>query len=322
MRLDANKKILGIKAETTRGTAITVTTADCYECWDLDVSLEPQVKDYSILQNSLTRPLAGLIMGAIYGTITCKMYAIVGQSTAQAASITAMTRIWNACGLSQQAESTVETITPDDTANTSVSVLVNVDGRDRLFRGCSGNCQLVIAAGEVPYWDITLTGVYTGMSETAALVPNTLYAPTKSIYSSVNAMSLADGAGSPVSMLACWKSITLDPGYAVAPLLDLGALQGVKYFSRVGNPAPKVNFTCYKFRDAANSSQYDAEADAAFRLNQTCTLAIATSSMIAATGKLISLNMVEDNGWVAWEGVLDLRGAAEAEWKITIENAA
>jgi hypothetical protein len=44
---------------------------------------------------------------------------------------------------------------------------------------------------------------------------------------------------------------------------------------------------------------------------------------VLAYGKLSQLQPTEDNGWVVWDGVIDLRSAtAEAEWLVTVENAA
>jgi hypothetical protein len=322
MRLDANKRIIGIKAESTRGTYAAPQATDVYAVWDLNlVDRDAQVKEFSVLQNSLTRNPSGMVMGAIYGTANFKIYAIVGSDSAQAAHITALTRIWNACGLQTTTVSTASVVKPHDAANTSVSVVVNVDGRDMTLRGASGNCKLVMTAGEVPYWDVTLTGVYTGTTETASLGHANAYNPTPAIYNDTSAITLNDGAGAAVDMYACWRSIELDPGYSVAPLANLNGTQGVQYFSRVGNPTPKLSFQCYKFRTSNDATQYDAEADAAFRLGQTVTLTIADT--VLAYGKLSQLQPTEDNGWVVWDGVIDLRSAtAEAEWLVTVENAA
>lgn len=304
------KRLLGVKAETTRGTYDAPGNSDWIEVWDLELSLDPQAEDLALFRNSLTRPLSGLIMGPIYGTIAFKIFAMVGTNADAAAYITGITPLLQASHL--QYDDVATNIIPCHDADKGVSMVVHVDGVSQALRGCAGKMILVMEAGKVPYWDCSFTGVYMGATETTATV-NAIFAPKKTVRTSAAAFTLADGS---YTYTSCLRELRLDTGYTVVPYPCSNAAQGIAYFAHSGDYKPTLAITCGKLTKS-DGTNYEAEMDAAFRANTAVTAVVANE--LQADGVIESYNAVDDNGWLAHEMTIDLRADVdEKEWQVNV----
>lgn len=74
-----------------------------------------------------------------------------------------------ACGMAETiVASTTVTYAPVSTSFKSATIYYNIDGVLHKLTGCRGNVEMTIAAGQIPVFKFTFTGIYNAPSDTAA----------------------------------------------------------------------------------------------------------------------------------------------------------
>ena len=322
------KALIAAELESARGTYETIDTGDIILAHDIELpAWDANMYQYNIGATGATktRHANSYIMGEVVAPIRFKSFLPLDHQTNSFAVLcgTGVTSdLFKACHtVSALSAGTSYTMTADDDAASCVSLSINIDGMEWRFRGCAGNVEFHFEAGAPAYLQWDMLGVLSASAESAVL-SGTAYAPTPETVESFGTFTLNDGT---VTMYSSVKEIVLSTGNVLTKRMDCMSAKGVAYIDAASR-LPTLKYTISPPKDAT-TAVYDAELMAAYVDDTACNIvfyvtasggATADTLDIGFTGIHTALNLVNDNGFLLYNG--ELAGysvTAEAEWSAT-----
>lgn len=161
----AKKTVIGVKAETTQGTAVAVTATDFILAEDVQWKPVGEMIDRNAERSSLDSLKS--ILGRYYVEVTFKTE--VKASGSAGTAYAPLGAAIEACGFDESISAGVSVtyapISSAPSANflgpaTSVSLEVYEDGLKHVVEGCVGNMKLVLVAGKIAFYEFTFRGEY------------------------------------------------------------------------------------------------------------------------------------------------------------------
>lgn len=169
MALSMRKTLVALKVETTEGTPVSLTGADCFLI--RNATLTP------LAGNTVTREFVRETYGN-YGTIQLDQHVELSFEVEFSPSGTAGTRppygdALLACGFEETTSAGTSVIyNPVSSDIDSCTIAVYMDGVKHLMAGCRGNVSLTLGRGSLPTLNFTFMGSYAAPVDASPLTPN------------------------------------------------------------------------------------------------------------------------------------------------------
>jgi hypothetical protein len=278
------RQAIGIKQESTQGTAVVPATATDYILVE-DVTLTVEKE---VLQRDYRRPSLDKLSHVI-GERYCKVSfkkELVGSGTrgdATIAGFVGLDAALQACGLtSTPSAATSITYAPTSTAASanffgpgkSVTIEIYKDGLKHIVNGCLGNPKLMIEEGKFGYWEFEFQGVYTDPTDVAVPTPTIVNVSPPIIFGATVAVQ---------TYAAILSKFEIDFGNKVSKRQDAASATGIKGFVITD-------------RDPKGSVQIEAESVATHNFfNKLMTSAEASTSIVigATSGNIHTFTMAK-----------------------------
>ena len=310
------KTIVGIKAESTRGTWNAPTSTDLFKVSNFSLpDISPEIIDWAPLRNTMTPE--DYIVGNITGTMSfdVAMPLTFDGDVAKVQWLDAFSPIFQAAGMKIESS----TITPDDDADTGLSVSVNIDGHEERLVGAGANLSIKYTAGEVAIMTVELTGVYLQASEETA-VSGTPNGCSPQVVEDINTFTLSGTR----DIVSCLASLEINMGVELNKFPCAQSNKGIKYYE-IANRSVKASIQLA----SSDTATWDDDLDEDFRTGVTTTATLeplGTGSgnevVVHVTGKLTSKQGVDLEGNRFHDLELSGCGTAEGEIEITFEDEA
>lgn len=166
MPLLSRKRTLLVKTEVTYGTD-PVPTGAANAVLVRNLSVTPL--NAEIVSRDLVRPYLGASDQLIASRYVGCEFEVEMAGSGAAGTAPGYGALLQACGMSETVvASTTVTYAPVSAAFKSVTIYYNIDGVLHKLTGCRGNVEITIAAGQIPVFKFTFTGIYNSPTDTAA----------------------------------------------------------------------------------------------------------------------------------------------------------
>lgn len=226
MPLNATKKAIFAKTETTYGTAISTAAADAI----LVSNLEVQPIEGDQVDRNLVKPYFGAsdILTANARTRVSFGVELAGTGTAPttSAAVPHYGALLRSCAMSETI--VANTATGSDPSNakvaykpvsesiSSVTIRCNYDGVLHVVRGCRGNVRLQCQTGQIPMLMFEMEGIYVSPTDSAFAdsIANVNYSGIAKplIFNSTNTTNFRFLSQSNVEVDPCLQSVEIDVG--------------------------------------------------------------------------------------------------------------
>lgn len=166
MPLLSRKRTILAKTEITYGTDPTPTgTANAILVRNLNIT----PLNAELASRDLVRPYLGASEQLLASSYVAVDFEVEMAGAGTAGTAPAYGPLLLACGMSETLVAlATATYTPVSTAFKSVTIYYNVDGVLHKITGARGNVELNIAAGQIPTFKFSFTGLYNAPTDTAA----------------------------------------------------------------------------------------------------------------------------------------------------------
>jgi hypothetical protein len=166
MPLLSRKRTILAKIETVYGTDPTPTgAANAVLCRNIN----PKPQNADLKSRELIRPYLGASERYLAGAYSTIEFEVEMAGSGTAGTAPAYGALLRACGMTETVSAGISvTYTPLSATFPSVTIYFNVDGVLHKITGARGNVELMLQAGEIPYYKFTFTGLYNAPADTAA----------------------------------------------------------------------------------------------------------------------------------------------------------
>ena len=166
MPLLSRKRTILAKTEITYGTDPTPTgTANAILVRNLNIT----PLNAELASRDLVRPYLGASEQLLASSYVAVDFEVEMAGAGTAGTAPAYGPLLQACGMSETLVAlATATYTPVSTAFKSVTIYYNVDGVLHKITGARGNVELNIAAGQIPTFKFSFTGLYNAPTDTVA----------------------------------------------------------------------------------------------------------------------------------------------------------
>jgi hypothetical protein len=170
--MNSKRKVIGIKAETTQGTAVACTATDFLLAENIEVDIQPEFLERN--PQRITFDTLAHVVGKKTVTVKFK-HELKGTGTAGTVttSFTPLDAAIQACGFSSVFGTGIGTYAPLTTAISNflrfktVSIEVFIDGLKHIIAGCVGTFKISAEVNKIPTIEFTFYGTYAAPSDTA-----------------------------------------------------------------------------------------------------------------------------------------------------------
>jgi hypothetical protein len=242
MVLFYENRVLGVKAETTPGTKVSLVAADAaMNVYDADIMPELQWED-RMSQNGFGT-LRSYHTGQV-GKATFKIDLAYGGTSIPAY----LTTLLSGCGIvlnTRKFQSKLEAPDAPSAAVKCLTIGLWMDGKFGCIYGAAGNVKMEAKSSQIVTFEFEFTGILDVEVDTAIVAPT---------YPDENAIKIraAGGVTTFNSVAMCMDSVTVDFGGQVIGKKCISAEKGFDFFM-VANRMPKVT--------ASPESKYVAQQD-------------------------------------------------------------
>ena len=168
MPLLARKRIIIAKIETTYGTDSVPAGSNAILVSNLNMT----PLDSDMASRDLIRPYLGNSEQLQAGVRTMIEFEVELQGSGAAGTAPGYGALLRACGLSETVSAGVSvTYAPVSASFESVSLYFNVDGVLHKMLGCRGSVSLSLNVKQIPRIKFSLTGLFSAVTDTAAVTP-------------------------------------------------------------------------------------------------------------------------------------------------------
>ena len=166
MPLLSRKRTLLVKTEVTYGTD-PVPTGAANAILVRNLSVTPL--NAEIVSRDLVRPYLGASEQLIASRYVGCEFEVEMAGSGAAGTAPAYGPLLLACGMAETiVASTTVTYAPVSALFKSATIYYNIDGVLHKLTGCRGNVEITLAAGQIPVFKFTFTGIYNAPTDTAA----------------------------------------------------------------------------------------------------------------------------------------------------------
>ena len=166
MPLLSRKRTLLAKTEITYGVDPTPTGA-ANAILVRNLSVTPL--NAEIVSRDLVRPYLGASEQLIASRYVACEFEVEMAGSGAAGTAPGYGPLLQACGMSETVvASTTVTYAPVSAAFKSATIYYNIDGVLHKLTGCRGNVEMTVAAGQIPVFKFTFTGIYNAPADVAA----------------------------------------------------------------------------------------------------------------------------------------------------------